>query len=157
MPASATNTAHSGFTVDHATHTLRFERDLKASPAQVFRAWTAPEHLAQWWDAAGERLMTCEVDLRVGGAFKFVTAGHPDMPFAGTYSEITPPHRLVFQAMGAEGRVVIEVHGKGARLTVEIACGSAAMLEQYAKAGVAVGTSQTLDNLVGYLDGEAVG
>jgi len=50
-------------------------------------------------------LTTCEIDLRPGGAFRFVSDGHPDMPFTGTYREIAPPDRLVFEAIGATGRV----------------------------------------------------
>jgi uncharacterized protein YndB with AHSA1/START domain len=151
MPASATAAPSDGFSIDHATYTIRFERDLAASPAQAFKAWTLPEHMAQWWDAAGDRLVTCEIDLQVGGAFTFISKSHPHMPFTGTYSEITPPTRLVFTAMTAKGVVTLEPRGAGTHMTVEIVCGSAEMLEHYMTVGVAVGTSQTLDNLVGYV------
>jgi hypothetical protein len=72
------------------------------------------------------------------------------MPFFGSYSEITPPDRLVFEVLGATGRVVLrDVAGK-TQMTVEIECRSADQLDQYLKMGVDVGTSQTLDNLVSY-------
>jgi uncharacterized protein YndB with AHSA1/START domain len=148
MPASATAAPSAGFTIDHATYTIRFERDLAASPAQAFRAWTMPEQMACWWDAAGDRLVTCEIDLRVGGTFTFISKSHPHMPFTGAYEEITPPNRLVFTAMAAKGVVTFEHRGLGTHMTVEIVCGSAEMLEHYMTVGAAVGTSQTLDNLV---------
>jgi uncharacterized protein YndB with AHSA1/START domain len=122
---------------------------------QAFKAWTLPEHVAQWWDAAGERLVTCEIDLRIGGAFTFISKSHPHMPFTGTYEEVTPPNRLVFTAMAAKGVVALQPKGSGTHMVVEIVCGSADMLEHYKTVGVAVGTAQTMDNLVRFT-GQAV-
>jgi uncharacterized protein YndB with AHSA1/START domain len=150
MPAPSQATARTDLEIDRGTHTIRLTRVFDASRAQVFEAWTKPEHVVWWWDAAGERLTACEIDLRPGGNFRFVTSGHPEMPFFGTYREITPPDRLVFEALGATGRVVFrEVAGK-TLMTVEIECRTADQLDQYLKMGVDVGTSQTLDNLVSY-------
>lgn len=139
------------FAIDEATHTIRFVRELQAPPERVFRAWTTPEELAQWWDATGERLATCEVDLRPGGAFQFVTSHHPDKPFAGTYLEIAPPNRLVFNANGAVGRVLLDGQPDGTRMTVEIVSPSAEHLAQFVAMGVAAGTSRTLDNLEAFV------
>jgi uncharacterized protein YndB with AHSA1/START domain len=108
-----------------------------------------------WWDAAGEPLTTCEIDLRPGGAFKFVSKGHPESPFAGTYREISPPDRLVFEAMAATGSVTLQETGGVTQMLVEIECQSAEQLEQYLKMGVDSGTAQTLDNLVAYLRNRA--
>src|SRR5712675_1585227 len=139
-----------GLVIDRGSHTITLTRDFDAPRTQIFTAWTQPEHVACWWDAAGEPLAVCEIDLRPGGAFRFVSKGHPDMPFTGTYREIAPPDRLVFEAIGATGRVILkDVAGK-THMTVEIACRSAEQLEQFLKMGVDVGTSQTLDNLVDY-------
>ena len=137
--------------IDRGTHTIRLERVFDAPRAEIFEAWTRPEHVACWWDAAGERLAACEIDLRPGGSFRFVTKGHPDMPFAGTYREIAPPDRLVLEALGATGRVTLRDAGGTTHMTVEIECGSAEQLAHYLKMGVDVGTSQTLDNLVAHV------
>jgi uncharacterized protein YndB with AHSA1/START domain len=150
MPADPKQTAETSFAVDRNSHTIRFVRIFGAAPSQVFEAWTKPEHVACWWDAAGERLEICEIDLRPGGSFKFVTKGHPDMPFTGVYREIAPPERLSFEALGALGRVVIQASGRGARMIVEIECRSAEQLDQFVRMGVGDGTSRTLDNLVAY-------
>jgi uncharacterized protein YndB with AHSA1/START domain len=150
MPAQSPATAKTDLEIDRRTHTIRLTRVFDASRAQIFAAWTQPEQVTHWWDAAGGLLTACEIDLRVDGAFKFVTKSHPEMPFAGTYREIAPPERLVFEASGATGRVLLrEVAGK-THMTVEIQCHSAEQLDQYLQMGVAVGTSQTLDNLVAY-------
>jgi len=141
--------------VDRESNMIRFERHLDAAPAQVFEAWTQPEQLACWWDPAGEPLAACEIDLRVGGSFRFVSRGAPEMPFSGVYREVTAPKRLVFEAMGATGRVTLEAVAGGTHMIVEILCPSKDHLEQFVKMGVHKGTSQTLDNLVRYA-GEAV-
>ena len=65
----------------------------------VFDAMTKPEHVTQWWGRLGEgySVPVCEIDLRVGGAWRFVSR-HPkgEAAFHGEYQEIAPPSRLVF-------------------------------------------------------------
>ena len=151
MPAHSQAIATTNLEIDRDAHTIRLTRILDASRIEIFEAWTKPEEVTRWWDAAGEPLTVCEIDLRPGGAFKFVTKSHPEMPFAGAYREIASPDCLVFEAMGATGRVVLrDVAGK-THMALEIECRSAEHLGQYLKMGVDVGTSQTLDNLVAYI------
>lgn len=107
--------------------------------------------MTQWWDATGKPLARCEIDLRVGGTFVFVVQDHPEMPFTGIYREIVPGERIVFDALGSVGRVDLQDKASGTHMVVEIACTSAAQLEQFVKMGVHVGTARTLDNLVTYL------
>jgi uncharacterized protein YndB with AHSA1/START domain len=142
-----------GFTIDRETHTIRFTRTFDAPAMRIFEAWTRPEHMACWWDATGERLDICEIDLRPGGAFRFVSRHHPDRPFTGTYQQISPPNLLVFDANGAIGRVMLDGAGGGTNMTVEITCRSSEHLDQYMQIGVHLGTSRTLDNLVAFVDG----
>lgn len=64
----------------------------------VFSAWTEPEHLKHWWGPHGFTTPVCEVDLRVGGAWKIVMRfpdGNQHVAH-GVYREIVPPERLVF-------------------------------------------------------------
>jgi uncharacterized protein YndB with AHSA1/START domain len=139
--------------VDWDTHAIVLTRTLAAPRERVFEAWTRPEHVRCWWDPAGYPLAECEIDLRAKGAFRFVNRhsanGHE---FAGVFREITPPQHVIFEAMGAIGRVILEEMGGKTHLTVRIECGSAARLEQYLKMGIDVGTAKTLDNLVAYVD-----
>lgn len=151
MPA--TDTLTNGFSVDEETHALRFARDLDATPDDAFTAWTDPKEVAVWWDATGEKLGACDIDLRPGGTFRFVTNHHPDRPFTGTYLEVSPPRRLVFDANGAVGTVTLEPYDGGTRMSVEIVCSSAEHLKQFVAMGIANGTSKTLDNLVNHLIG----
>lgn len=157
MLNDVTQAAGGGFEIDRDRPSLRFERCFEAPPQRIWDAWTKPEQVSEWWDAMGDRLATCEIDLRLGGAFRFVTRHHPDKPFAGVYRQIAPPHHLHFEANGALGQVTIEPAGSGSRMTVEIICASRDHLEQFLLHGVADGTSRTLDNLVGYADGGSSG
>jgi uncharacterized protein YndB with AHSA1/START domain len=73
-------------------------RTFDAPPDLVFDAWTKPELLTRWYGARGWNLVVCEVDLRVGGAWRFVSRG-PDgaaMGQRGVYREIARPGRLVY-------------------------------------------------------------
>ena len=151
MPSVSRAVPQTGLVIDHGSHTIRLTRHFDAPRAQIFAAWTQPEQVTCWWDAAGEPLAVCEIDLRPGGSFRFVSKGHPEMPFTGIYHEIAPPDRLIFEALGAAGRVILRENAGKTRMTVEIECRSAEHLDQYLKMGVDVGTAQTLDNLVAYV------
>ena len=138
--------------VDRDTHTIVLTRMFAAPREQIFEAWTRPEHVTCWWDPAGHPLAECEIDLRPGGAFRFVNWHSPGAhQFAGVYREIEAPAYLVFEAMGAIGRVILDEIGGKTRVTVRIECGSAAQLERYLKMGIDAGTAKTLDNLIAYV------
>src|SRR2546425_8170391 len=78
---------------------IRLTRLFDAPRRLVFEAMTKPEHVKQWWGRLGEgySVPVCEIDLRPGGAWRFVNR-HPkgEVVFYGEYREITPPSRLVF-------------------------------------------------------------
>lgn len=67
----------------------------------VFGAWTTPELLMRWWapKSFGVSFLSCEADVRVGGAYRFVFA-HPvtkqPMAFFGRYTDVVPDARLVW-------------------------------------------------------------
>jgi uncharacterized protein YndB with AHSA1/START domain len=76
---------------------LVFRRAFAAPAALVFQAWTEPEHLRHWRAPHGFELVTCEVDLRVGGGYRFVHRA-PDgsrHAFRGQYRRIERPRLLV--------------------------------------------------------------
>jgi uncharacterized protein YndB with AHSA1/START domain len=152
MPVATKVLPETKAVIDRETNSIMLRRTFDASREEIFAAWTQPEHVACWWDAAGMPLVECEIDLRPGGAFKFVNRDHADFPFTGIYREITPPQQLVFEAMGSIGKVLLESVGGNTLLTVTIKCGSAAQLDQFLKMGIDVGTAQTLDNLVAHVD-----
>lgn len=73
-------------------------RDFDAPPDKVWRAMTEPEHLRRWLGDPSFPLTTCEMDVRVGGSYRWVFT-QPDGPgtmgVRGTYEEVEPPHRIV--------------------------------------------------------------
>ena len=145
--------AHAKLTVDRTTHSIVLVRTIAGSREEVFDAWTKPEQVTEWWDPSGSPLAECSIDLRPGGAFKFLHQGTA-YAFSGVYREITPPQRLVFDANGAVGTVSLEAGHDTTWLTVTIVCRSSEHLDQFLKMGVDAGTSSTLDNLVRYIDGK---
>lgn len=63
----------------------------------VYDAFSKPEIMKRWFGPRGWSLVTCDVDHRVGGGFRFVMRGPdgPDMGMRGVYRELTPPERSV--------------------------------------------------------------
>ncbi len=82
-----------------ADREIRLTRLFDAPRHLVFEAMTRPEHIKRWWGRLGEgySVPVCEVDLRPGGAWRFVNR-HPngEVAFYGVYREIAPPERLVY-------------------------------------------------------------
>lgn len=78
---------------------IHITRLFNAPPSLVFEAMSKPEHIKRWWGNLGDgySVPICEVDLRVGGKWRFVNR-HPngDAEFYGVYKEIDPPGRIVF-------------------------------------------------------------
>jgi uncharacterized protein YndB with AHSA1/START domain len=64
----------------------------------VFEAWTKPELMKRWWvpKSMGMSLLSCEMDVRVGGTYRFVFDAAEPVAFFGTYVEVTPYSRLVW-------------------------------------------------------------
>ncbi len=72
-------------------------REFDAPRRMVFDAFTRPELLVQWYGATGWHLVSCDVDLQIGGRYRFESHGPRSaiMVQSGTYQEIIPPARLV--------------------------------------------------------------
>jgi len=77
---------------------LTMTRVLDAPRADVFRAWTDPESLREWWGPGDFTCPSAEVDLRRGGRYRLVMQppGGPEIVVAGVYQEVDPPSRLVY-------------------------------------------------------------
>lgn len=77
---------------------LSLTRLIDAPPAKVWRCWTEPELMKQWFAPKPFTTPFVELDLRAGGANSITMRGPDgqDMPNTGTYLEVVPNKRLVF-------------------------------------------------------------
>jgi uncharacterized protein YndB with AHSA1/START domain len=106
-------------------------RAFSAPRRLVFEALTRPELLKRWFGVFGEwTLPVCEIDLRVGGSYRYVWRG-PDgatMGLSGVYREIVPPERIVATELFDEAwypgealdTMVLTEHGGLTTLTITV-------------------------------------
>ena len=122
----------------------------------VFDAWTQPELLKRWWvpRSVPITLLSCEMDVRVGGAYRLVFQVDPTttMAFFGRYLEVSPPSRLVWTNEEGEGDAVVttvtfdEDQGR-TRLVVRDLYPSKDALDAAIASGSIAGGAEMLDQL----------
>jgi uncharacterized protein YndB with AHSA1/START domain len=123
----------------------------------VFEAMSRPEHVRRWWGILDDRysVTVCEIDLRVGGAWRFVGRGpQGEFGFHGVYREIAAPHRVVFTEIfdpfpnveSVVTSVMTEEHGK-TRLTVTVLYASPDVRDTVLNTGMAHGAAISYDRL----------
>jgi uncharacterized protein YndB with AHSA1/START domain len=133
-------------------------RSFNAPARLVFEAWTKPELMRHWWvpKSIGVNLVSCEMDVRVGGGYKFVFSFPNDasnqMAFFGKYLEVTPPSRLVWtnEEGGPDGSVTTvtleEKDGK-THLVMSDLFPTKEALDAAIASGSTSGNSETFDQL----------
>ena len=83
-------------------------REFDAPRHLVYRAWTTPELVARWWSGQRGTMTTVDMDLRVGGTWRYVLVTNDgfEVAFHGEYREIVPDERIVttevYEMPGAE-------------------------------------------------------
>jgi uncharacterized protein YndB with AHSA1/START domain len=130
-------------------------RLFNAPRSLVFDALTKPELLERWFGPHGWSLVVCEVDLRVGGRWRFVVRGPDgaDMGMRGVYREIAPPERLVytesyddFPGESLVTTVLAEEHGR-TTLTGTVLYPSREIRDAVINSGMEHGAAETYDRL----------
>jgi uncharacterized protein YndB with AHSA1/START domain len=76
---------------------IQITREFDAPKHLVYKAWTTPELVKRWWHANRGEMTVCEIDLRVGGQWRYAmdVEGFGEVGFHGEYREIVPDERLV--------------------------------------------------------------
>lgn len=76
---------------------ILIEREFDAPADLLYRAYTTPELVGRWWHAKRGEVTRVEIDLRVGGRWRYVMRRHDglEVAFHGQYREIVPTERLV--------------------------------------------------------------
>jgi uncharacterized protein YndB with AHSA1/START domain len=127
----------------------------------VFETHTQCKHLVHWWGRKDSNLSLCEVDLRPGGAWRFVMrkSGGQEYGFRGVYREVVPPERLVFtfEFEGMPGHVAVETltfteEGGKTRLTSTMLFDTVADRDGMLQSGMEEGAAETMDRLAQYLE-----
>jgi uncharacterized protein YndB with AHSA1/START domain len=81
-----------------AERELVVSRLIDAPRALVFRAWTQPEHIARWWGPQGYITIFCDMDIRIGGRYRFGMRSPEGIEQwkVGVFRELVEPERVVF-------------------------------------------------------------
>ena len=136
-------------------------RVFDAPRQMVFDAFSKPELLKRWFGPRGWSLVVCEVDLRVGGGFRFVMRGPDgkDMGMRGVYREIAAPERSVhmesFDDYPGESQVTAvftEENGK-TTLNVTVLYPSKEVRDAVVQMGMEHGAAESYDKLAELLAG----
>ena len=80
-----------------ADNQILITREFDAPKHLVYKAWTTPDLVRRWWSAKRGTVTIAEIDLRVGGAWRYVmvTDDGFEVAFHGEYREIVPNERIV--------------------------------------------------------------
>jgi uncharacterized protein YndB with AHSA1/START domain len=149
---------------------LRMTRTFDAEPDRVFAAWTDPQAFGSWFGPVGMKSVVCEVDPKVGGAWRLMGEGK-EVPgrcepgvvrptVSGKYLEIDPPNRLVFtfawhekddfaSSRGQETIVTLQFKPVGER--TEMVFTQAVFKEEQALAAHNRGWAESFDKLGDFL------
>jgi uncharacterized protein YndB with AHSA1/START domain len=135
-------------------------RVFNAPRSLVFDALTKPELLERWYGPRGWSLVVCEIDLRVGGVWRFVTR-RPDgkqIGQRGVYREIVRPERLVNTESWEDwnpGEVLVTTvlveQGGETTFTSTLLFPSQEVRDTLLESGMTSGAAETYDRLAEYL------
>jgi uncharacterized protein YndB with AHSA1/START domain len=156
MPVSSAANSETFKVTSPSDTDICLTRLFDAPRALVFEAMVKPEHIRRWWGALGDgySVPVCEVDLRIGGTWRFVNR-HPkgEVAFHGVYREIAPPERLVYTELMEpypDGSVVsvelTEEAGK-TRMTVTASYPSKQVRDMVLTSGMERGAALSYDRL----------
>ncbi|MEQ1526514.1 MAG: SRPBCC domain-containing protein [Gallionella sp.] len=145
---------------------LSFSRVFDAPRALVWKAWTDPSHIEQWWGPNGFTGQSCKMDLRTGGLFDLTlcTPSGVCYPCRGKFHEIIEPERIVYDGEAVEGHpcgaglpphsrvtVTFAERNRQTTLTLHTRFISAAQRDAAKQAGYRQGWEDSLQRLATFL------
>ncbi len=131
-------------------------REFDAPKHLVYKAWTTPELVKRWWNAKRGEVTIAEIDLRVGGRWRWVMIAHGDLEvgFHGEYREIVPNERIVstevFEGMpDAESLNTLTLTEEDGRTTLTVLVEHAAQehRDAHINSGMEAGMNDAMDLL----------
>ena len=143
---------------------LKIERVVPVAPNLVWKAWTQPEHVVNWFTPAPWKTVTCEIDLYAGGKFRTVMESPEGdlVDSTGCFLLVEPERRLVFTDAMLPGfrlkseafmtaTILIEKHPDGTKYTAIAKHKDEAGRQTHVEMGFEAGWSTALDQLVAYM------
>lgn len=143
---------------------LVLEREIDVPVELVWKAWTTPEHLREWFVPRPWSITSCEIDLRPGGTFS-TTMRSPEgqeFPNRGCFLEVVPNERLVFTDCLLPGyrpspkpffTAVLQLvrQGSGTRYTAIAIHGNEETRKNHEEMGFYDGWGTVLDQMVAHI------
>lgn len=145
---------------------LTISRFISAPPAKVWRAWSTPEHLAQWWIPKPIECQVVKLDLKPGGGFETrMRQGDGDFEphVEGCFLDVVPEQRLVFTTALGEGWqplepwlaltaiIAFEAEGDGTRYSARVLHKTPADSRKHEEMGFYDGWGTTIDQLAAFV------
>ncbi len=131
-------------------------REFDAPRDLVYKAWTTPELVKRWWSGQRGEVTSAEIDLRVGGRWRYVMETHDgvEVAFHGEYREIVPNERIVStevyegmpEAEAVNTLTLTEVDGRTI-LTVLVQHASKEARDAHVGSGMETGMQEGMDLL----------
>jgi uncharacterized protein YndB with AHSA1/START domain len=155
----ATTTSGTAKVTTPADNQILITREFNAPKHLVWQAYTTPELIKRWWSGEKGKVTSAEVDLRVGGKWRYVMAanGGFEVAFRGEYREIQQPDRLVnteiFEGLpdpdDHAGLVTVTMTEKDGRTYLEMLCEYRDQTDRDAviESGMESGLQESLDAL----------
>jgi len=145
-----------------ADREILITRVLDAPRELVFKAWTEPEHVVQWWGPRGFTTTTKEMDVRPGGVWRFVMHGPDGRDYKNriVFIEVTKPERLVYahaddgetEPVSFQVTITMDDQGGKTKLTMRMVFPSAEERDRVIKEyGALEGAKQHADRLAEHL------
>jgi uncharacterized protein YndB with AHSA1/START domain len=138
-----------------ADEQILITREFDAPKHLVYEAWTTPELVKRWWGGKRGEVTLVEIDLRVGGSWRYVMSGEGfEVGFHGEYREIVPDERIVstevFEGMPDAASLntltLTETDGR-TLLTVLVQHASKEYRDGHVNSGMEIGLQEALDAL----------
>ena len=158
--ATVTSSGKATVTLTSDTQIL-IEREFDAPRHLVYRACTEPELVKRWWSGKRGEVTLAEIDLRVGGTWRYVMVAHGgfEVAFHGTYREIVPDERVVSTELyegypgATEDDATIntvtytELEGGRTKLTTLVQCRTKEIRDAIIESGMEGGMQEAFDKL----------
>jgi uncharacterized protein YndB with AHSA1/START domain len=153
MPVTSSGTATVTLPSDDQ---ILITRDFDAPRHLVYEAWTTPELVKRWWSANRGTVTTADIDLRVGGTWRYVmtTEDGSEIAFHGEFREIVPNERIVStevyegvpDAEAVDTLTLEDVDGR-TRMTLLVQHSSKEHRDAHIESGMEAGLQDALDLL----------